>query len=240
MSSSQPAPAPPPPASTPTESTRETISAQIESLPKILEAQREFGPQFSQEQIDSLREFGPEFAEVGMDIQKIISPEIASASNRLREFLDQDDEAEFQELRPELVRDVRAAQSQRGLGDISPLGSIEESARIQQLRQNLKNRGLNIALSTAGRQPVSGIPTTTGTGQLVQNVSPESIFSRQGQIDAFNAQIFGQQSSNYQNAPPSVLGQIAGGVAGAAAGGFGTGIGGGIAKGLPTWLGGGG
>jgi len=74
---------------------------------------------------------------------------------------------------------VRAAQSVRGIGDISPLGAIQESAEIQRLRSNLRARRINVALSTAGRVPIGGVPTVQGTigrGQLVQNVSPENIF----------------------------------------------------------------
>jgi len=56
---------------------------------------------------------------------------------------------------PGLLQNVRAGQSQRGLGAISPLGSIDESVQLQQLKENLKQRRLNVALSTAGRVPIS-------------------------------------------------------------------------------------
>lgn len=211
------------------ETTRDAIRAQIDSLPDILKAQQEYGPQFSQEALDALREFGPDFAEEALKIQGISSPEVSSASKTLDSFLKSTDDEEFNRLLPDVVRNTRAAQSQRGLGDISPLGSIEESTQIEQLRQNLKNRRLNIALSTAGRQPISGIPTTSGTGQLVQNVDPQSIFNRQNAIDSFNANIYGTQASIYgnqvANQQPSIYGQIVGGIAGASTGGFGTSIG---------------
>jgi len=219
----------PPATKSASETSREAIQAQIDALPEILRAQREFGPEFNQTTLDALREFGPQFAQSSLDIQKLISPELTSASQTLQDFLRGDDEQEFSRLLPGLQRDVRAAQSQRGLGDISPLGSIEEASQIQQLRQNLKNRRLNTALSVAGRQPVSGIPTTSGAGQLVQNVNPDSIFARQNAIDSFNLGLYGQQSQNFANQPGSVTGQIigavGGGLLGSITGGAGTSIG---------------
>lgn len=221
-------PVAPPPPPGPGQVTREAIQAQIESLPDILRAQQEFGPQFSQEQLDALRTFGPQFASVALDIQRQISPELRPAALTLERFLGQTDEEEFERLLPQVRRDVRAAQSQRGLGAISPLGSIEEATQIEQLRQNLKNRRLNIALSTAGRQPISGISPTTGVGQLVQNVNPQSIFARQSSIDQFNLGLFGQQAQLFQNQPGSIFGQLAGGLGGAAVGGLGASLGAGL------------
>lgn len=233
--SSAPAPAPPPPAPTPLETSAQAIQAQIDATPRILATQQEFGPQFSQLNLEELQKYGPEFAQAALDLQRQfapqfaaverdLAPELAGAQRTLSDFLGGNDEQEFNALSPGLLQQVRAGQSQRGLGAISPLGSIDESVQLQQLKQSLKDRRLNVALSTAGRVPIGGVPQIqgqTGTGQLVQNVSPESIFGAQASNNAFNSSIFntqggiyGQQLSNRGNPLGSILGGLAGSVTG--------------------------
>jgi hypothetical protein len=147
-----------------------------------------------------------------------LTPEVGAAQTTLANYLSGNDTQEFNDLMPGVLEQVRSAQSQRGLGAISPLGAIDESVQLQQLKQSLKSRRLNVALSTAGRVPIGQIPTqfqgTTGTGQLVSNVNPSSIFDYQQGLNSFNANIFGTQSQaataqRQQNM--SLLGSIIGG-----------------------------
>lgn len=228
------------------ETSAQAIQAQIDALPKILEAQKQYGGQFSEEQLKSLTEYGPQFAEAALKLQKdygpqfaeverSLSPELAGAQDTLKNFFAQTDQQEYESLRPGLIEDVRSAQSQRGLGAISPLGAIDESVQLQRLKQSLKDRRINVALSTAGRVPISGVPQVqgqTGTGQLVQNVNPDSIFNYQQGLNNFNASIFGTQSGMYANQQANkgnIFGSLLGGIAGAGigslAGGAGTAIG---------------
>lgn len=231
-----------PTAPSPAETSREAINAQIDALPRILQAQEQYGPQFSQQQLDALQQFGPEFAQTALELQKQfapqfqeverqVNPELAAASSTLADFLQSTDEQEFQRLLPGLTEDVRAAQSLRGLGDVSPLGAIDEAVQVQRLRQSLKDRRLNVALSTAGRTPISGLPTVqgqTGTNQLVQNISPESIFGAQSSINALNSSVYQTASSAFANQPGSILGQVAGGLGGSLVGGIGSSLGTGL------------
>ena len=241
------APQQPPPAPTAGETSAQAIQAQIDALPKILAAQQQYGPQFSEMNLKDLEKYGPQFAQAALDLQRTygpqfaeversLSPELAGAQDTLKRFFADTDESEFNSLKPGLLEDVRAGQSARGIGAISPLGSIDEGVQIQRLKQSLKDRRLNVALSTAGRVPIGQMPSIqgqTGTGQLVQNVDPNSIFSYQQSLNNFNASIFGTQANLYGNQLSynkgsgfgSVLGTIAGGVAGSFAGGAGAGVG---------------
>lgn len=179
------------------ETSAQAIQSQIDALPKILAAQQQYGPQFSQLSLDQLKQYGTEFAKAGLDVQNIIAPEVSASQKYLTDYLGGNDQAEYDALRPGLLEDIRSAQSQRGLGAISPLGSIDESVQLQRLKQSLKDRRLNVSLSTAGRVPIGQIPTTSGTGQLVNNVNPDSIFGYQQGLNNFNASIFGTQGSMY-------------------------------------------
>lgn len=223
-SSSTPPPAAPAPAPSVGETSAQAIQAQIDALPKILAAQQQYGGQFSAEQLKSLQEYGPQFAEAALklqseygprfaEIERSLSPELAGAQKTLADYLGGNDESEYNSLRPGLLEDVRAAQSQRGIGAISPLGSIDESVQLQRLKQSLKDRRLNVALSTAGRVPIGGMPTVqgqTGTGQLVQSASPSDMFGYQKSLNDFTSSIFNTQSSIFgtkQNAATQQRGQ---------------------------------
>lgn len=235
----QPTPAPAPSAA---ETSAEAIQAQIDAQPKILAAQQEFGPQFSQLNLESLQKYGPEFAQAALDLQKKfgpqfaaverdLSPELAGAQNTLASFLNGNDQAEYDSLASGVREDVRSAQSQRGIGAISPLGSIDESVQLARLKQSLKDRRLNVALSTAGRVPIGGMPQIqgqTGTSQLIQGPSSSDIFGYQQGLNSFNASIFGSQAGMYnsnQANSSSPFGAILGGLAGSATGGFGASVG---------------
>lgn len=61
------------------ETTREAIQAQTESLPDILAAQQEFGPQFTQQQLEQLQQFGPEFTEQLLGLQEKFGPRVGEA-----------------------------------------------------------------------------------------------------------------------------------------------------------------
>jgi len=242
MGGDTPAAPTPPPAPSAAETSAEAIQAQIDALPKILAAQQQYGGAFSEQQLQSLQQYGPQFAQAALDLQKQfgpqfaqverdLSPELAGAQSTLATYLNGNDDQEYAALAPGLLDSVRAGQSQRGIGAISPLGSIDESVQLQQLKQSLKDRRLNVALSTAGRVPIGGMQNvqgTTGTGQLVNNVNPDSIFGYQQGLNNFNSSIFNTQGSMYnsnQANSSSPWGSILGGLAGSATGGFGTSIG---------------
>lgn len=235
-------PAAPAPAPSAQETSAQAIQAQIDALPKILASQQQYGPQFSQLNLEQLQKYGPQYAQAALDLQKTfgpqfadversLSPELAGAQSTLASFLGQTDDAEYASLRPGLLEDVRGAQSQRGLGAISPLGAIDESVQLQRLKQSLKDRRLNVALSTANRVPIGNMPSvqgTSGTNQLVQNVSPNSIFDYQNGLNSFNASLYntagGMYGSQMQN-QGNPLGSILGGIAGSIGGGFGSTVG---------------
>lgn len=230
------------------ETTSQAIQAQVSSLPSILQAQQEFGPQFSQLELEQLQEFGPEFAQAAIDLQRRFGPEIGAllrqeqeaaqpelgeARKVLTEYLQQPELLTSEEQR-QAQQDIRSAQNVRGFGLESGLGAEDELNRLTQLRQSLKSRRLDIALSTAGRAPVTGASQfqqpSVSPGQLVQNVTPGQIFGLASSNYSTGANIFGTQSEAYaqQQSQPtfaSGLGSIIGGGLSSAVGSFGGGLG---------------
>jgi len=209
------APAAPAPAPDPKETSAQAIQAQIDAIPKQLAAQQEFGPQFTQLELDNLKQFGPQFAEAGLGLsqqygedfarqmiaeQDILDPSRAAGSKALTEYLQQGPG----ELSPEDLQKVqessRAAAASRGLSQ-SGFSADDEVSRIFGARQNLKSQYLNVALSASGRLPAASTgsstvnPGNTNSGQLVQNVAPTTFFGGQAAQNQFGASIFNTQSN---------------------------------------------
>lgn len=224
------APAPPPPAPSPLETSQQAIQAQIEATPQILATQQEFGPQFTQLQLDQLREFGPQFAQEALALSGEFGPELAqqtreqqaildpsriAGSEAITSFLEQGPEALTAEEERQFTQDVRSAQSVRGLAE-SGFGAQDEFSKLTSLRQNLKNRFLNVALSASGRLPATGqatvgpSPQSFGPAPLVQNVSPGTFFGGQAAQNQFTSSIFGTQANIFgtqQGAATAARGQ---------------------------------
>lgn len=192
---------------------KESIEAQVAAIPDIFQAQKEFGPQFTQLELEQLKQFGPQFAREALDLQKefgpqvgealraeqeAAQPELASARRVLTQFLDQPELLSPEEKR-RLQQDVRGAQGVRGFALESGVGSLDEIKQLTELRQALKTRRLNIALATAGRAPITGGTQTSqqtafGPGQLVQNVTPGQVFGLASGTFGTQASIFGTQT----------------------------------------------
>ena len=251
----------------PGEVSRQSIQAQIQSLPEIFRAQQEFAPQFLGLEAELQREFAPEvglaqletaqqltpgFLDLSEQISGRLTPEVAAGQEAilgflgggpteefiqeqrgaLQEFLDPTAEVLTPTQRRFVEQDIRGAQSERGLGLFSPLGSIQEAAGLENLRQQIRAQrfqartgvagsilgeqtrlgqtGLTAAGRTAALPGLAGIGQQFGQqvqtpGQFVQNVSPEQVF---GLTQSNFAQQMQAQSQ------PSAFGQIAGGLAG--------------------------
>ena len=241
-------PAPPPPAPAPDETSAQAIQAQIDAVPKQLATQQEFGPQFTQLNLENVQRFGPQFAQAGLDLSKdfggqfaeqqiaeqnILDPSRAAGSAALTEFLEQGPD----ELSPEdlatIRQDTAAASASRGLSQ-SGFSADAEVSRIFGARQALKDRFLNIALSASGRLPAAQTGSTvspgqTSTGSLIQNVNPSTFFGGQASQNQANASVFNTQGSIFGNQlaaqPPGVGGLIAGSLASGFGSAIGTGVG---------------
>ena len=239
------APAPPPPAPSPLETSAEAITAQIDAVPRILETQQEYGPQFSQMQLDQLKEFGPQYAEEGLNLsqqfgtqfaeqmkaeQDILDPSRTRGSEAINQYLEEGYEDLTSTERSTIQEDARSAGSARGLAE-SGFGAVDEVSRLFNARQQLKSRYLNVALAASGRLPNTQTGQTVQAGQagyapqqLVQNVSPTSIFGAQASNNNFASSNFGTQSNIFgsqvqmRGQNMSMISDIAGGAMGAVGG----------------------
>ena len=185
------------------EQVSQAVQGQINVLPQILEAQRKFGPQFTELELEQLKRFGGQFAQEQVDIEgqvapqlaeinrealSILSPERVAAQDLLADFFSQ--EQGLSDTEREVIQEQsRAAQSVRGLAE-SGFGAVEEVRALADFRNQIRQQQLNLALnSSSGVGTVPGLSMNTpnvSTGQLVQNVTPSQIFGAQNAQTGFN------------------------------------------------------
>ena len=205
----------PPPAPSPMETSEQAIQAQIDALPKILEAQKQYGSQFSDQQLSQLNEFGPQYAQASLDLsqqfggdfaqqvkdeQDILDPSRSAGSDAITKFLEAGPQGLTANEEDDIMRTSRNATASRGLGE-SGFGALDETVNLFNARQNINSRYLNVGLSAAGRLPAAGGATVGANpasygNQMVQNVSPSQIFGAQSANNAYNSSIFNTQSQS--------------------------------------------
>lgn len=206
----------PPAAPSTSETSAQAIQAQIDALPQILAAQQQFGPQFTQLELNQLKEFGPQYAEQALALEKqfgtqlaeqtraeqaILAPERIAGSEYLTNYLTGAEDLTPQE-EMQAKQQIRAGQAERGMA-FSGQSAADELKALTEMRQNLKSRKIQTALGVAGQQPATGTatvssPTSFGS-QLVQNVTPAQTFGLAASNYATGANIFGSQGSMFSN-----------------------------------------
>ncbi len=220
----------PPPQPTAQETSAQAIQAQIDALPQILAAQQQYSPQFTQLSLDQLQQFGPQGSQALLDLenqygtqyaqalkaeQEAANPELAQARKVLTDYLGQEEMLTPQEQR-QFEQDLRGSQGVRGFALESGVGAQDELSKLTALRQQLKERRLNIALSTAGRAPVTGSTQystpQTSSGQLVQNVDPGSIFGLASNNYSTGANLYSTQLANQASKRQFTSDLIGGGI----------------------------
>ena len=197
---------------------QESIQAQLDALPQIVAAQKQYSPELLQMELDNLTEFGPQFMEQQIGLEGEYGPELARVTREsigelaperiagqdvISSYLANDALLTPQE-EEQFRADHRAASSVRGLGE-SGEAALDELRQLTGLRQSLKSQRLNIALSAAGLVPVTGQQTTqtpnTSVNQLVQNVSPEAFMGLSASRGNNQSSMFGSlaaaKSSDY-------------------------------------------
>jgi len=211
--SPQPQQIAPPATPSTTETSAQAISAQIEALPRILEAQRTFGPQFTQLELEQMRQFGGQFVEEALNLERqfgvplaqqtraeqaILAPERIAGSDFLTAYLNEPtDLSEGEEAQAK--QQIRAGQAERGMA-FAGSSSDDELRALTEMRQALKTRKIQTALSVAGQQPATGTstvnsPNTFGS-QLVQNVTPAQTFALTASNYATGAGMYNASQAN--------------------------------------------
>jgi len=212
----------------PSDVAKESIQAQIDALPEILKAQQEFGPQFTQTELDLVKQFGGQFVQEQLGLQEQFAPGFGAAAREAQrafnpekfatqetaqrllqselqrpidEVLSPSEEAQFQ-------RQSRAATSVRGLGE-SGFGALEEVRGLTDLRNALKQQRLNLALSSAGLAAIPAanvVSPNVSPGGLVQNVTPQQIFGLRSDIFKGQSDIAAAQAANSGGLLGSLIG----------------------------------
>lgn len=130
------------------------ITDYISSLPQILSAQKQYDPKFAQQQLDLLNQFGIPMSKSLQNIDKALYPQTAGLQEQLAGQASQGMQQGIpQELLNQYMSDFNA-----GIGNNvnAPIGVSTRTAGLMQMQEDWKRYYQNLALTTAGRQPLIG------------------------------------------------------------------------------------
>lgn len=239
------------------ETAGQSIQAQLAALPQIFAAQQQYGPQFTQLQLQNLQQFGPQFAQAQLDLQnqfggqfaqsaqdtnRILHPDAYAAQQQLAQYFQNGPPQMNEAQQRQSIQGVTSNAALRGLGESGFTATAALSTLIDQQNQ-MNNQFYGQALGATGQSsPQSNFsgaaPQSFGPGQLVQNVDPGSFFGYQNNLNSMNqsAYQFGQNGRGNLGGLGAGLGMGLGALFAAPTGGLsmlgGAAIGGGIGGGF--------
>lgn len=233
------------------------VSAEQQYAPQLFDIQTALADRLAQSSVDLQAKYGPQYQQAINDQINAYVPEGAAARDLLVSFLgggsgssplaqfNQSSQSALDEYlnggevlsdaqRANLQQDIRSAQNVRGFGIASPLGALDESRQLEELRQQIRANRLNAKLGVASQQ-LAGAQQQAGVGlsalsrvptgftdfsplasytqpQLVQNTSPSQIFGLTSDIYNTQARLASEEAAS-NAAALSGIGQFAGSLA---------------------------
>lgn len=187
----------------PAPSVSDNINAYVEAQPKLFELQQQQAPQEIAQQLELLQQYGAPYAEAYKDIQARLYPETTALQEDLAKQAQQGYTSGLTESARNMYRDEFKAlvgdQARAGIGaNYISSNLVNQDLAYRQYNQNL-------ALSLAGRQPLTNPYQPQFTNQVGQ-FAP-------GDVMAYNQGIYGSQlafSKPFQS-QSNVPGYLAGG-----------------------------
>lgn len=204
----QPTPPPQP-------STAEAIKEYVDSLPAIFQAQLDFAPKEAAQQAALAQQYSLPLAQIYQDAQSALFPETSA----IQEQLAAEARAGMVGGAPQSVRDRFQDDFRANIGTNvgSPIGGVETAKALAGLDEDFRSYYRNLALSVAGRQPLSQPLQPQTTSQLGQ-YSPRDALGFTSQNYGTFAQAsrpivaqnsFGKTNPNYMQAIGSGIGAFA-------------------------------
>jgi hypothetical protein len=168
-----------------------SIQAQINSLPEMLKAQEQYGPQFTQQYLNEMKQYAPQIMGFQREMEAQYTPELTNARKVLDDYFQQNQELTPYEER-QAKETFRGAQASRGMAQTG-MGAQEELRGLTNLRQQLKSQRLGLAIQMAGMgsPQTAALTTMSPVANLgLQNVTPGNVFgltqtNYAGQMGAF-------------------------------------------------------
>ena len=210
----QPAAPPAPPSAT------AQLSEYIQNYPKLVELQRQYGPETAGLDYQLFQQYAPQYTQTAQDIQNQVYPQ----TSKLQESLATQALEGMNSQVPDAFRQQFESDFNAGLGmnTNAPLGVSERNIGLANLQKQWQDYYRNLGLSLANRQPLqqTANPSFQNAGSS-ENVNPFLNYgaSTYGtQMAGYGAQTAGTQY--YRNSSPwGMAGGIAGGIGGAMLGG---------------------
>lgn len=180
----QPTPPPAPP------SYQQTLQDYVKSIPDLLAAEQKYGPGFAQNQLDLINQYGLPTSQALQSIDQALYPQTAQLQEAVAEQALQGLGSQLpQQIAQQYMSDFNAG---IGMNANAPIGVSSRNIGLYNLQEDWKRYYQNLALTTAGRQPLQG-----GT-------APQS-----GQASAGLPGALNYSAQNYGTYAPAFAGQNA-------------------------------
>lgn len=142
----QPTPPPAPP------TYQQTLQDYVKAIPDLLAAEQRYGPQFAQSQLDLIKQFGIPTSQALLDIDRSLFPQTA----QLQEAVAGQALQGLSSRLPDIVAQQYISDFNAGLGRNvnAPIGVSTRNIGLYNLQEDWKRYYQNLALTTAGRQPL--------------------------------------------------------------------------------------
>lgn len=148
----------------------ESASAYAEALPKILEAQLQYQPQFDQADFESFANLGPEYARISREVLNAYSPNLASLDEELSKQALQLSSQGLSDQERELYRDEFKSLIGNQVGSGVGADFIGKNLIAQNLQA--KQFGQNLGLSLQGKVPISQAYQQPSSFQVGNSFAP--------------------------------------------------------------------
>jgi hypothetical protein len=191
-----------------------SVSDWSSQLPAIYAAQLKYGPQLAQQQVDLASQYALPLAQAYYNAQKTMYPTTVGLQEQLAQSALTGMGQGLSDAEKEQYRSDLAAQLGTNVG--SGIGSDYMSRNMLLQQQNRQDYWRNLALSTAGRQPLTQA-SGVSTPDYMSNFTPTSVMG-------YNANNYGTYAGAYTNLQGS-YNQMMGNIIGGAMGGGGSAMG---------------
>jgi hypothetical protein len=182
------------PAAAPT--TAESVQAWVDAMPTVFAEQQRQAPLEAQQQLDLLKQYGLEYSQAGQAIDQALYPKTSAIQENLAGIATQGANATSMPdwMRKQYMSDYN---SQLGTNAGSPMGADYTSRNMQQQLFGQQQYYQNMALSLAGRQPLSQQQNPQYTN-YASTFTPSGVASQQA--SAYNSYMPYWQNNANQNA----------------------------------------
>lgn len=171
-------------------STADAVNAWVNSMPQVYSTQMQYAPLQAQQAVDLANQYAGQYGQAMQKAQAGMYPETSKLQEQLATQAGQGMQSDVPDwMKQQYKSNVNA---QLGSNVASPIGADYMSRGLLQQQQDWKQYYNNLALSTAGRQPLTSA-ATPATSDYMSGYTPQSVMGFTSNTYGTAGNIYGSQ-----------------------------------------------